>query len=116
MCLQLQLVHTVETIHLAYDFLLTGHRMVTLLCAIADTYEVRNAAQGPHKGSMFVSAETGAPGLGRLRPRHHVRNMAGAFKFLGFQSEEDIQKSTQRMLHLPRFWPSSNHLEPPVLN
>lgn len=56
----------------------------------ADTYEVRNAAQGPHKGSKFVSAETGAPGLGRLRRRHRVQTMTDALKFLGLQST-DVQ-------------------------
>ena len=52
----------------------------------ADTYEVRNAAQGPHKGSKFVSTETGAPGVGRLRRRHRVKTMTDALKFLGLQS------------------------------
>ena len=56
----------------------------------ADTYEVRNAAQGPHKGSKFVSTETGAPGVGRLRRRHRVQTMTHALTFLGLQSN-DVQ-------------------------
>lgn len=53
------------------------------LAGIRDTYEVKNAAKGPNKGSKFVSATTGAPGIGRLRPHHHITN---AFKYLGLQS------------------------------
>lgn len=53
------------------------------LADFADTYEVKNAAKGPNKGSKFVSATTGAPGIGRLRPHHHITN---AFKYLGLQS------------------------------
>ncbi|KAL3156378.1 hypothetical protein ABBQ38_000692 [Trebouxia sp. C0009 RCD-2024] len=57
------------------------------LAGIKDTYEVRNAAQGPHKGSKFVSADTGAPGVARLRRRHHIHTMTDAFKLLGFQND-----------------------------
>lgn len=87
-------------LHLQYNVVLTRHCMTSLLCATADTYEVRNAAQGPHKGSKFVSAATGAPGVGRLRPRHRVHAMADAFKLLSFQSEH-VQKSPQGTLQLP---------------
>lgn len=48
-------------------------------------YEEKNAAKGPHKGVKFVSAETGAPGLARLRPHHHIQT---AIKYLSFQSSQ----------------------------
>ena len=67
----------------------------------ADTYEVRNAAQGPHKGSKFVSTETGAPGVGRLRRRHRVQTMTHALKFLRLQSN-DVQTRSPG-----RFWPNN---------
>ena len=63
---------------------------------VAETYETRNAAQGPHKGSKLVSAETGAPGIGRLRPRHRAHTLADAFRLLGFSSK-DLQKPLEGM-------------------
>lgn len=96
--LRYNLVHVNPTyVHLEPVYLhpVHGPRGI-MLCVVvtlrpyADTYEVRNAAQGPHKGSKFVSAETGAPGLGRLRRRHRVQTMTDALKFLGLQST-DVQ-------------------------
>lgn len=54
------------------------------LAGLKDVYEVKNAAKGPHKGVKFVSAETGAPGVGRLRPHHHIQTVTNAIKYLGF--------------------------------
>lgn len=61
-------------------------------------YEEKNAAKGPHKGVKFVSAVTGAPGLGRLRPHHHIQT---AIKYLGFQTS---QANTTGPCSLPRIW------------
>lgn len=65
------------------------------LAGVKDVYEEKNAAKGPHKGVKFVSAETGAPGLGRLRPHHHIQT---AIKYLGFQSSQANTTGRHRYL------------------
>lgn len=70
-----------------------------MLRPFADTYEVRNAAQGPHKGSKFVSTETGATGVGRLRRRHRVQTMTHALKFLGLQNNNVQTRAPGRLWH-----------------
>ena len=53
----------------------------------ADTYEQKNAAQGPHRGTKLVSAKTGAAGVGRLQAHHRLRHFTKALDVLGVKSQ-----------------------------